>query len=213
MRRAYALTPEPLRRPCLPVLNARKFDIPTPPTLDADLGARLRAKRSERARSLTDTAAQAGLSKGFLSQLERGRTRASIATLRRLAAVLEVSLPELLTEPDESIDQTVIRPKVSRHRAQGSDRLLTPAGLPGFQVLESTVPPGGASAGVVVDPVPTAHLLLIREGTFTVRIDGSPYRLQSGDSLAFASPPAYAWRNEGTEPTRLIWVLAPPLPA
>ena len=105
-----------------------------------------------------------------------------------------------------------IRPKVSRHRAQGSDRLLTPTGLPGFQVLESTVPPGGASAGVVVDPVPTAHLLLIREGTFTVRIDGSPYRLQGGDSLAFASPPAYAWRNEGAEPTRLIWVLAPPLP-
>ena len=64
------------------------------------------------------------------------------------------------------------------------------------------MPPGGASAGVVVDPVPTAHLLLIREGTFTVRIDGSPYRLQAGDSLAFASPPAYAWRNEGTEPTR-----------
>ena len=188
------------------------FDITKQPTLDADLGARLRAKRTERARSLTETAAQAGLSKGFLSQLERGRTRASIATLRRLAAVLEVPLPALLTEPDGAADRAAIRPKVSRHRAQGADRLLTPAGLAGFQVLESTVSPGSGSAGAVVDPVPTAHLLLICAGTFTVRIDGSPYRLQSGDSLAFASPPAYTWRNEGTEPTRLIWVLAPPLP-
>jgi transcriptional regulator with XRE-family HTH domain len=188
------------------------FDITKQSTPDADLGARLRAERTDRARSLTETAAQAGLSKGFLSQLERGRTRASIATLRRLAAVLEIPLPELLTEPDATGDRVEIRPKVSRHRAQGADRLLTPTGLPGFQVLDSTVPPGGASAGAVVDPVPTAHLLLIREGTFTVRIDGSPYRLQSGDSLAFASPPAYAWRNEGSEPTRLVWVLAPPLP-
>jgi uncharacterized cupin superfamily protein len=117
----------------------------------------------------------------------------------------------LLSEPD-TVDPAGIPPKVSRHQTQGADRLLTPTGLPGFQVLDSTVPPGGGSAGAVVDPVPTAHLLLIRDGTFTVRIDGTPYRLQSGDSLAFASPPAYSWRNEGTEPTRLVWVLAPPLP-
>jgi uncharacterized cupin superfamily protein len=133
-----------------------------------------------------------------------------VATLRRLATVLDITLPDLLAEPATG-DHSTIRPKVSRHHPHGADRLLTPTGLPGFQVLESTVPPGGASAGAVVDLVPTAHLLLIREGTFTVRIDGSPYRLQAGDSLAFASPPAYAWRNEGSEPTRLVWVLAPPL--
>jgi transcriptional regulator with XRE-family HTH domain len=189
------------------------FDITEQMTADADLGARLRARRIDRARSLTETAASAGVSKGFLSQLERGRSRASVATLRRLATVLEISLPELLAEPEADSDRPPVRPKVSRHHPMGPDRLLTPNGLPAFQVLDSTVPPGGASAGAVVDPVPTAHLLLIREGSFTVRIDGTPYRLQPGDSLAFASPPAYAWRNEGTEPTRLVWVLAPPLPS
>ena len=188
------------------------FDITEHTTTDADLGVRLRARRTERGRSLTETAASAGVSKGFLSQLERGRTRASVATLRRLAAVLEITLPDLLAEPGAP-DGPPVRPKVSRHNPHGPDRLLTPNGLPAFQVLDSTVPPGGSSAGAVVDPVPTAHLLLIRQGSFTVRIDGTPYRLQPGDSLAFASPPAYAWRNEGTEPTRLVWVLAPPLPA
>ena len=188
------------------------FDITQQTTVDGDLGARLRARREERARTLTETAASAGVSKGFLSQLERGRSRASVATLRRLAAVLDVPLPDLLSEPAGTGDRTAVRPKVSRHHPHGPDRLLTPNGLPAFQVLDSTVPPGGASAGAVTDLVPTAHLLLIREGSFTVRIEGTPYRLQPGDSLAFASPPAYAWRNEGTEPTRLIWVLAPPLP-
>jgi transcriptional regulator with XRE-family HTH domain len=186
------------------------FDIPTHLTSDADLGARLRTKRTERGQTLTETAARAGLSKGFLSQLERGRTHASVATLRRLATVLQVGLPDLLADPDDP-NRAAVRPKVSRSHSTGADRLLTPSGLPGFQVLESTVPPGGASAGAVVDPVPTAHLLLIREGTFTVRIDGSPYRLQPGDSLAFVSPPAYAWRNDGSESTRLVWVLAPPM--
>lgn len=187
------------------------FDITEQTTADHDLGARLRAKRLERARTLTETAAAAGVSKGFLSQLEHGRSRASVATLRRLATVLDVALSDLLAEPDAAGDRASLRPKVSRHHPQGPDRLLTPTGLPAFQVLDSTVPPGGASAGAVSDPVPTAHLLLIREGSFTVRIDGTPYRLQAGDSLAFVSPPAYAWRNEGPEPVRLIWVLAPPL--
>ena len=82
----------------------------------------------------------------------------------------------------------------------GPDRLLTPNGLPAFQVLDSTVPPGGASAGAVVDPVPTAHLLLIREGGPVHRAHRRhPVPAATRDSLAFASPPAYAWRNEGTE--------------
>ena len=76
------------------------FDITEQTTADADLGVRLRARRTERGRSLTETAASAGVSKGFLSQLERGRTRASVATLRRLAAVLEIALPDLLAEPE-----------------------------------------------------------------------------------------------------------------
>ena len=185
------------------------FEISEQTTADADLGARLRARRTERSRSLTETAAQAGVSKGFLSQLERGRTHASVATLRRLAAALEVPLADLLADPDPT-DRSALRPKVSRYHPQAPDRLLTPNGLPEFQVLDSTVPPGEGSAGAVTDAVPTAHLLLVRQGTFTVRIDGTPYRLQPGDSLAFASPPHYAWRNEGAEPTRLVWVLAPP---
>lgn len=179
-------------------------------TVDAELGARLRAIRTQRAQSLTETAARAGVSKGFLSQLERGQSGVSMATLRRLAAVLEIALPDLLAEPATAADRPSLPPKVSRRSAVGSDRLLTPDSLPGLQVLDSTVPPGQASAGAVLDPVPTAHLLLVREGSFTVRIDGTPYRLRAGDSLSFASPPAYAWRNEGTDPTRLIWVLAPP---
>src|SRR4051794_41479715 len=51
-----------------------------------DLGERLRAIRRLRRRTLKEVASAAGISESFLSQLERGRTNATIATLQRLSA-------------------------------------------------------------------------------------------------------------------------------
>ena len=52
------------------------------------LGERLRAIRRLRHRTLNDVAARAGVSESFLSQLERGRTSASVASLQRIAAAV-----------------------------------------------------------------------------------------------------------------------------
>ena len=49
-----------------------------------DLGERLRAIRLLRRRTLKAVAEAAGVSESFLSQLERGRTSASVASLQRL---------------------------------------------------------------------------------------------------------------------------------
>jgi DNA-binding XRE family transcriptional regulator len=59
---------------------------------EAEVGHRLRRVRLARRRTLRDVASHAGISEGFLSQIERGRANASIATLRRIANELEVSM-------------------------------------------------------------------------------------------------------------------------
>src|SRR5258705_13910757 len=60
-----------------------------------DLGERLRAIRLLRRRTLKDIAAAAGVSESFVSQLERGRSSASVATLQRLAAALGIEVSDL----------------------------------------------------------------------------------------------------------------------
>src|SRR5580765_5982484 len=60
-----------------------------------DLGERLRAIRLLRRRTLKDVAAAAGVSESFVSQLERGRSSASVATLQRLAAALGIEVSDL----------------------------------------------------------------------------------------------------------------------
>lgn len=63
-----------------------------------DVGPRLRMLRLLQGLTLKQLAERAGLSLSYVSDLEHGRSRPSLATLERLAAALGVSRAELLGE-------------------------------------------------------------------------------------------------------------------
>ena len=58
------------------------------PAEDAEVGSRLRGVRRSQHRTLREVADAAGISESFLSQVERAKVSASVATLRRIAVVL-----------------------------------------------------------------------------------------------------------------------------
>src|ERR1700747_3447893 len=68
-------------------------------TAEVDVGERLQALRRYRRATLREIAARSGLSESFLSQVERGRSNASIASLRRIADALGVTMADLF-EPE-----------------------------------------------------------------------------------------------------------------
>src|SRR5437764_11428814 len=76
-----------------------------------ELGERLRAIRQLRRKTLKEVATAAQISESFLSQLERGRTNATIATLQRLATALGIEVSDLFTG-------TSARPRVLRREAR-----------------------------------------------------------------------------------------------
>ena len=47
-------------------------------------------------------------------------------------------------------------------------------------------------------------------GSFDIEIDGVWHRLGEGDSFRFEGKP-FRWRNSGTEPAVVIWVVSPPV--
>src|ERR687884_1913435 len=64
-------------------------------TAEVEVGERLRALRQFRRCTLRTIAERSGLSESFLSQVERGRSSASIASLKRIADALGVSMADL----------------------------------------------------------------------------------------------------------------------
>src|SRR5262249_60114721 len=103
-----------------------------------DVGDRLRAIRHLRRATLRTVADRAELSESFLSQVERGRANASVASLRRIAAALGVNVADLF-EPNGSVS----RPRVLRRETRpnlafgtlGRKFMLTPRPLENLQVI------------------------------------------------------------------------------
>jgi transcriptional regulator with XRE-family HTH domain len=64
------------------------------------VGKRIRVWRVVNDRSQDELAAEAGVTRNFISAIERGAQGLDAVRLRRLAVVMDMSLGELLAEPD-----------------------------------------------------------------------------------------------------------------
>src|ERR687884_1150871 len=114
---------------------------------EVDVGERLRDIRRHRRATLKQIADRAGVSESFLSQVERGRASASIASLRRIAGALGVSVADLF-EPGGPP-----RPRVLRREQRpalgfgvlGTKRLLTPRPLQHLEVFVGELAVGGST--------------------------------------------------------------------
>src|SRR3954471_8684526 len=169
------------------------------------LGERLRAIRQLRRKTLKDVATGAGISESFLSQLERGRTNATIATLQRLSTALGIEVSDLFTSTAE-------RPRVLRREARefvawgelGRKALLTPKPFHSLEVVVARFEAGGAAGGepdnhrdfagggVARGEEPYMHgdseeVLIVVEGEVHVQLGTDVHELAAGDSVHYQS--------------------------
>lgn len=179
---------------------------------DAEVGRRLRQVRRARRRTLRDVATQAGISEGFLSQIERGRANASVATLRRIASVVGVSMSELF-HPDDDANPTVLR---AEHRPVlsfgvfGRKWLLTLAPDRELDAFLAEFEPGGSTG-----PEPYTHgdseeLLIVLRGRVTFDLGGERFELNPEDSIVYRSSVPHRLVESGGGRAVVLWATTPP---
>ena len=98
-----------------------------------ELGSRLRQLRRSRGVSLADVAEGTGISPSFLSMVEKGKSDITISRLMRLVHWFEVSVSDLVQEPNPSPVQIV--------RADGRRSLRLADEKISIQMLTSGRPP------------------------------------------------------------------------
>ena len=76
------------------------------------LGDVVRRHRLRQSRTLRDVSVAAGVSLGYLSEVERGRKEASSELLAAICAALDVSLAEVLREVSDDLDREERRSRV-----------------------------------------------------------------------------------------------------
>lgn len=175
------------------------------------VGARIRSVRQRRGLSLRGLSAQADVSIGMLSQIERGVTDPSLQTLRQVSRALDVPLFDFF-QPAEPTSVAVVRRDrrvglAAPHSEVAYTRVSHGSGQ--LEMLEGTLAPGGASS-----PEPWSHAseecAVVTAGTVTVEVADNAHVLEVGDSCYFDSRLPHRYVNDGDEPAVFILAVTPP---
>lgn len=171
------------------------------------LVAKLRARRHELGLTMKEVAAEAGLSVGFISQVERGITAPSLSSLVSLSKVLRVDISYFLTQPraEHSFTRHNQRPVYSVDARSGLSYERVSSAFEG-QVMHSVVvhqPPGYHSEPITHEG---EEMIFILEGEVTSEFDGEQFILQAGDSVHYPSSKRHSQWNHTDKPAVVLWV-------
>jgi transcriptional regulator with XRE-family HTH domain len=178
-----------------------------------DVGERLRAIRTLRRVTLRTVAERAELSESFLSQVERGRANASIASLKRIAAALGVNVADLF-EPNGTRARPRVLQKASRPALTfgtlGRKFMLTPRPLEHLQVMVGEFEQGGSTGDEPYTHGDSEELLVVLEGTVHLQLGTEVFELRKGDSIDYRSSVPHRLANAGDGIAEVMWVISPP---
>ena len=175
-----------------------------PPAIAEHVASTVKRLRKGRGWSLDQTAAETGVSKAMLGQIERGESSPTVSTLWKIASGFRVSFSTLFASQKPSLGE--LR-RDSWESVWGDDaagmqaRLLFPYDpLLGFEMFMIELAPGAISESSPHAEGVVEHIVVI-EGEMELRIDDRWQTLKAGEGLRFFADRPHAMRNNTT--TRL----------
>jgi len=180
----------------------------------AEIGEEIRGLRRAQGLTLKQLAGSAGISVGYLSEIERNLTRVPIGVLKSICDGLGIHMNWFFragklgpAHERDVVVRAANRPRLSFPGLGITEELLSPNLTGSLEMLISTIAPGADSENYSHDG---AEAGLVLEGTLDLWIDDNHVRLEPGDSFAFDSPRRHRCANPDRTPTRVLWVITPP---
>jgi mannose-6-phosphate isomerase-like protein (cupin superfamily) len=177
-----------------------------------DVGSRLREARRAQNRTLKEVAEAAEISESFLSQVERARVSASVATLHRIAVALGVTIGDLFED----------RPRRQASVLEAASRPTMTFGVFGRKFLLHTAPdrafdsclcefdPGGSTGDEQYAHGDSEELLLVLEGSAIFYLGDDLMTLNPDDSIIYRSSTPHRLVADPQRGARILWTTSPP---
>jgi transcriptional regulator with XRE-family HTH domain len=204
LRRARGLNPAAI------VQELKRQGVVSAPKEAAALpGQRFRRLRARRGLSLAQVAQATGVSVGFLSALERGQMRASVATLRRVARFYRTNILSFFEAAEENPGVVRRQQRKILETTPGVRMELLAWGRTAMEPHLFRIKPGGGSGESYAHE--GEEFLHVLRGEFEIWLGGKEHHLlKTGDSLYFESSTPHRWKNPGRTETSLLWINTPP---
>lgn len=156
-------------------------------------------RQLRQARGLTQEAIarMAGVTRPTWANLESGGANPTIQVLLKVAAVLKVSLEELLAPPRASCRHYRARELPARTRGSVRVSKLLPDPLPGLDLERLELPPGTQLTGVP-HTRGTREYLACETGGIELWVAGEKWLLEPGDVVVFRGDQKHSYANPGS---------------
>src|SRR6195952_4645122 len=172
------------------------------------LGNRLREACETARLSTRDAAARAGVSAGFISQLENGKCGVSVGVLKRLSAAVGISVADLLAD-----ETPVARPVLRAHERPifstdgGLQKLLlSRPPLRQLEVYEGTFDVGGSTGPEAYAHDNAQELFYVLTGHIELSIASETLILGPRDSVEYLSSVPHRAVNIGATTAQVMWI-------
>ncbi|BBY31995.1 DNA-binding protein [Mycolicibacter minnesotensis] len=169
--------------------------------------ALLRTVRKQRGLTLEGLAERTGLTKSYLSKIERSRSTPSIAVAMKVAQALDVDVAQLFSDRGDedkiAIDRAAARSaNPQRYQAVASGMLgktMSPfVVLPSGDTTSDSHPPHALHDG--------QEFLFVHAGTVELEYGEATWSLTVGDSAYFDASISHRIRSVGPEPAQVVVV-------
>jgi len=189
---------------------------------DSGFAERMVALRKHRRLSLEQIAESSGLSKSFLSKVERKLAVPSITTAIKVAKALRVRVSELLGEPTQDSAILVVRKGQGQRFVVGDDQLANThealAAGRADKMMEPFLlrPPNKYDTATYdsdsVFSFPGEHFCFVVSGEIEIDFPDRIVRLQLGDAIYFDSSIPHRTRSIGDDKGEILVIVAPNRP-
>lgn len=173
------------------------------------IGSRIRAARQRQRLTIEQVADSTGLTKGFLSRIERDLTSPSVSSLVTLCEVLSVPIGDLFLHPETNLVRLEDAPRISLGGEGIEESLLTVRTEHRIQMIRAVIAPHGQGESELYSVDCDVDVLHVVSGRLKLIMTHQSYDLSAGDTMTFPGREPHSWANETDEEAVVIWTLVP----
>lgn len=160
--------------------------------MEENLGGLVKEIRKQQKMTLKNLAEETGLSISFLSQLERGKSSATLNSLKKISLALDVSPGLFFKEQTDATSKAVKSMESANIQFSYEDlsgKMKNPAFTPMFIKLKP-----GSNEGESFSHAGQEFLYVLK-GTLTLQMEDTVHTLKPHESIMFDSNQKHYWYN------------------
>jgi len=175
-----------------------------------NIGPKIRNLRLASELTQEELAERAGLTKGFISQIERDLTSITLDNLEHLLTALDTTVGEFFNEtPREQVVYPVnSRTAIYKEGVQSFQLLVAGATNREMEPALLTLKPGQTTEESA--PYPGEEFGFVIKGRMALYMGQQIFRLKKGDSFYFSADRQHRLQNIGRSEAIVLWVTCPP---